>query len=450
MKRTLCILMVSLLLCSLFAGCQSRETQDVPTGPLRVCIDTGFYEGYDYSYSSVRGGANTLTQSLADRGLNVKMEIIPESGEERETTLQRIRTEIMSGEGPDVFLCTCINTSVIDTTEATLFPFPERAMADGLFLPLDSYIENAQYMEMDKMHPVIIEAGKTDNGQMIMPISFTLPITAYKEGEAELPPAETTFADIVNSDDPILWSTATYSYRQDNQMYCHFPYLFAELANYKTGELAVSEDDLLQVFKGISDLETNAASDELPAHFSEQLSFDTYKIQYGGEDLRQGIYDTTPQVMLPLYSQKGGVTALVNSFAAVNANTQQPENAFLVVDLILANFMCSNNELYTFFCQNSLPVHMEMGELRDYDSSVGRVTCPYRVKGHGSLEVPAFAAYSKVREQISYARFYTLLDRELVNLVMSCRKEVQMSDEDGFRSAISKSYEKLKRLLDES
>lgn len=426
-----------------------RSAAPTEEDPLCICIDTGFY-GENYSFSSVKNGAYYLKQSLTERGLNVEMEIIPESGEERETTLQRIRTEIMSGEGPDVFLCTCINTSVIDTTEATLFPFPERAMADGLFLPLDSYLENAQYMEMDKMHPVIMEAGKTDKGQMIMPISFTLPITAYKEGEAELPPAETTFADVVNSDDPILWSTATYSYRQDNQMYCHFPYLFTELADYKTGELTVLEEDLVQTLKGISTLRNARTSEELPAHFSEQLSFDTYKIQYVGEDLRQGIYDSTPQVILPLYNQKGGATALVNSFAAVNANTQQPENAFLVVDLILSKSMCKSNELYTFFCQNSLPVHMEMGELRDYDPSIGRTSCPYGVKGHGSLEGPAFAAYSKAREQISYTRFYTLLDRELVNLVMSCRGEIQMSDEDGFRSAISKSYEKLQRLLDES
>lgn len=428
-----------------------RSAAPTVEDPLRICIDTGFY-GIEAPFARVKDGANGLAKSVTSHGgpENVELEIIPTNGSARETALTRIRTEIMSGGGPDVFLCSCVNTDAYATSQTTLFPFPARAMADGLFLPLNSYLENTQYMEMDKMHPVIMEAGKIDNGQMIMPISFTMPVTVYKEGEAELPSALTTFEDVVTSGDPILQSTAVYAYQYDNQMRCSFPYLFAELADYKTGELTVSEDDLLQVLKGISDLRRNATSEKLPAHFSEQLSFDTYKIQYVGEDLRQGIYDSTPQVMLPLYNQKGGATALINSFAAVNANTQQPENAFLVLDLVLSKFMCKNNELYTFFCQNALPVHTEMGEYRDVTNDNGVVDCPYRVKYLGSLESAAFVPYSKARDQISCARFNTAIDQELVNLVLSCRREIQMSDEDGFRSAISKSYEKLKRLLDES
>ena len=453
MKWAIQIFIGIVLISFLFSGCEKQEIAE--TGPLRICIDTGFHSRSDsVPASDVKNGAKFLTQMVAshldmDVG-DIELEIIPKGGTERKTALTRIRTEIMSGEGPDVFLCSTVDTSAYGSSETVLFPFPERAMADGLFLPLDYYLEKAEYMEPNKMLPAAMEAGKTENGQMILPISFTMWMTAYKAEDAQLPAAGTTFADVVASDDPLLQSTMVYTGRYDeNYLWCSFPYLFTEIADYQKGELAIKEEDLYRTIKSVADIQAQGTV-ELPSHFSAQLIFNTYNIQYGGEDFRQGISGSTEQVMLPLYNIDGGATALICSFGAVNANTRRPKSAFLVLDYFLSPYMHRNSELYAFFCEDALPVHTEMGSTRDAVKTNGVTVEPYRVKNCTPLDSEAFTAYSDAREQISYARFNTVLDQELMKFATFSSGSIVADNEEALRKNVSDTYTKMQRLLDES
>ena len=43
-------------------------------------------------------------------------------------------------------------------------------MKNHLSLPLDNYIENAKYMGWDKFLPVVMDAGRNDEGQQIIPL----------------------------------------------------------------------------------------------------------------------------------------------------------------------------------------------------------------------------------------------------------------------------------------
>ena len=91
----------------------------------------------------------------------------------RKTVLQRIRTEIMAGEGPDVFLMRYTpawkfaagGVMIENDYEGTdfLFRYPEKAMETGLFLPLDEYIENnAELGEWDEIVQPVLDAGRPD------------------------------------------------------------------------------------------------------------------------------------------------------------------------------------------------------------------------------------------------------------------------------------------------
>ena len=453
-RQTIAAVVAVALLVAAVSACTFSGGQEAETGPLRICIDTGFHSRSDsVPASDVNNGAKFLTQMVAshldmDVG-DIELEIIPKGGTERKTALTRIRTEIMSGEGPDVFLCSTVDTSAYGSSETVLFPFPERAMADGLFLPLDYYLEKAEYMEPNKMLPAAMEAGKTENGQMILPISFTMWMTAYKAEDAQLPAAGTTFAEVVASNDPILKSTLAYTCQYDNRFRCSFPYLFTRIADYKTGELTFTEKDLYQMILDAETLEKQKQT-ELPSHFSEQLTLDTYILQSSGEDLRQGIHGSTEQTMLPLYNIDGGATALICSFGAVNANTKRPKSAFLVLDYFLSPYMHRNSELYAFFCEDALPVHMEMGEERDVVKTGGPAIKPYRIKNCTTFESQTFSAYSSAREQISFARFNTALDQELMKLSVNCAWKLMTPNEETMRKNISDAYTKMQRLLDES
>lgn len=63
---------------------------------------------------------------------NVSFEYLPREGTERETALDRVRTEIMSGGGPDMFIIAC--NGGIDYMAAdveALFRVPEKRWKPG-------------------------------------------------------------------------------------------------------------------------------------------------------------------------------------------------------------------------------------------------------------------------------------------------------------------------------
>lgn len=70
---------------------------------------------------------------------------LPRTGAERESQLTSIRTEVLAGKGPDIFICSCPNFDYDNSKP--LFLFPNQVMERRVFLPLDSYLENAEYME---------------------------------------------------------------------------------------------------------------------------------------------------------------------------------------------------------------------------------------------------------------------------------------------------------------
>ena len=479
-RQTIAAVVAVSLLVGAVSACTFSGGQEAETGPLRICVDIAFHSGSDaIPYANDANGAKFWAQMAASHidGLDeddIELEIIPGSGSERQTALTRIRTEIMSGEGPDVFLCACPDIDLfLDEAETVLFPFPERAMEEGIFLPLDKYLEKAEWMEWDKMLPSVTAAGKTDKGQMVIPVGYTMRMTAYEAGDAAPYPTDTSFADLLASDDPILRSTTAFTYRHDHKWDIAFPYLFADLADFKTGELTFTEEELVQMildvetlFKenlvglstcGFSQPLTGLSADDLPAtdlpvHFSEQLRLDTYGegsmyelmdpdreghnfITYETllylQNPRRGFHGNKEQVMLPLYNVDGGATALVASFAAVNANTKRPKDAFFLLDYLLSEYMHNNDkDLYRHLFENALPVRMDIGE--------------------SSLGSEGFRAYAELREQIGYARFCSVLDQELAMLVSGYSNDFAEHGEEALRAAVSESYAKMKRILDES
>lgn len=494
MKRVISLLVSIILILFLFAGCEANDEKVAKTGPLRICIDAGVHVN---CYARDRGTADQAAAFLGRRLImefgmdeeDFEFEIIPAEGSARSAALTRVRAEIMSGEGPDVFFCACAdaafspNEGLQNRTDATLFPFPERAMKDGVFLPLDEYIEQAEYMEWDKMLPNVTAAGKTEQGQVVIPISYRMRMTAYQKGDAEPYPADTSFADVLASDDDILRSTTAFTYRNDHRNDSAFPYLFTDLADFETGELLFTEDDLYRMIQDVEALfyenlaglpsgtspKLKLPQTDLPPHFSEELDLGTYDGYYVVtdpekegfiyinyfvmlymQDARRGLTNSTEQVMLPLYNVDGGATALVASFGAVNANTRQPEKAFAVLDYMLSQYAQHECVLYTFFCENALPVHMEMGKTHILTPSGRYLRNPYSIKWWLGFDSQAFSAYAAVREQIGYARFCTLLDQELGLLVTEYSEELNEQSEENLRKMISESYAKMQRLLDES
>lgn len=106
MKKALSILLSVLLVVLMFSGCAGEP------GPLKICVDMAYAAGADNVVTD--RAMYDLEYMLRDwDGIeDFEFEYIPMEGPERETALDRIRTELMSGGGPDVFMVNCAGHDV--------------------------------------------------------------------------------------------------------------------------------------------------------------------------------------------------------------------------------------------------------------------------------------------------------------------------------------------------
>lgn len=96
---------------------------------------------------------------------NIKLEFPPKCGDERDAYMTALRTEIMAGKGPDVFVALSGYGNHWDDPslsrlcrEDALFRFPKQAMERNIFLPLDEYYRKSPVYGMG-------QADAGDNGR---------------------------------------------------------------------------------------------------------------------------------------------------------------------------------------------------------------------------------------------------------------------------------------------
>lgn len=186
MKKLLFAILAMLLLIFPFGGCQwakelpittifteAGQQQEMPL--VTILID----QGVSVETSNFRKFLETVPGN--DQEFHVEIDVLPpDIGDgQRDQRMQRVRTEVMAGKGPDIFICDGYNTIITDFREVggemgngSLFGFPTQAMKNRLFLPLDSYMENAQFMEFDQMNPMVMAAGRNEEGQQLLPMTF--------------------------------------------------------------------------------------------------------------------------------------------------------------------------------------------------------------------------------------------------------------------------------------
>lgn len=366
----------------------------------------------------------------------------------------------MAGKGPDVFITACQNI-MSSTYGGPLFKYPDQVMNRHAFLTIDGYIENAQFMEWDKLTPVVMEAGRTDEGQQALPLTYTLPIAVCRQSDVELEHSKTlTFFDMADGLSPIpmfsanertVSSGATYSMDWDRKAG-----IFSKVADYSNDTLAFSEEDLLEVMKKLNELE---ASDKemknAPDFYYKDLGvhFNSYPETFSDYlELYAGIKESEALRLIPVYSVEGGYGAFITSFAAINRNTKRPDDAFFVLDYLLSK-ECQQSSVYmNATVDASIPTHEEIMFGRGGDV-VGN-TSKFINSQSGKLEWAkwrlkrtTFEELCSLRDNISSARFRTELDSKLMSLL---EKSKYISGGESAAREVHKAYMEMQMMLAES
>jgi len=414
----------------------SYATEEENASPLRVFIDVEYgsniylrlrdeLANYKERYIDGEKVGISIQTVIEDMGgPSIELEIAPTRENERDIYLTSLRTEIMSGGGPDVFVCGCgigyhmkeqnghfINGEYVKSEP--LFNYPQQAMKRNTFLALDDYIEKAQFMEWDRLTPVIMDAGRTEKGQLLLPMTYTVATTAFRKADVEhMLSKDMKWEDMLSGGPQMRLAAISEFNWPENGL--------APLADYEHDKLDISEDEMARYI--------NEKLDNREKYKEESnVPYDVFDFQVLNNDNWSMYYECfdedEPIVLVPLYSRNGGYMATVTSFAGINVNTKRPDDAFFVVDYLLGE-ECQRSILYTFMTCAAVPtLEGLMTQGTGVSDGIEKAVMPDNF----------YEQFCLVRDNISFADFATPLDHELQRLfwdLLSPSQESTKSRED--------------------
>lgn len=462
MKKTLALIMAVLMLCLTgCAGGKEKEPSPEQQNPtesdtLRVVTDMGWMSQWYTGKVSSKDGNQALQQIISyfggtPNGLKVELEVLPTKDGDYQSALTHMRTEIMAGNAPDVFYLSGFGSCEDSLPIDTLFPNPEHAMASGFFLPLDPYIENAQFMEWENLDQKVMEAGCYDGSQYILPMFYRLGMgVLHYEADPESLPSD--WQEAVSSGDEDIRrmyaqavSRSTPGFRET---------AFGQIADNVGEELLLDKDELFQRTK-----EALALYEEFPAmpNGSQEnagmwyINYNDYSLYYWieKEDPPEGNTDFT--FFAPRGAQ-GCVTASVDHWCAVSSGTKHPEDAFFIVDILLSEDFLSCRKFWSMTGSWDIPL---LGQPGYGCIPVNTTLLSRNKKKFHEFSIPKkqSAALAEAREDITYAYITSNVDREIDHMFIELRARIKQGEtltDDDIRKATDKCHTTIKMMLAES
>lgn len=443
MKKYVVLTVVLIIL--LFSGCNANKAQ-----ALRICIDIPCFD--EYSQNDIENSINDFLIRIQKNGgpENIEIEYLPALGTERETELTRMRTEMMSGGGPDIFII-WMGTPDFET----VFPITEKSMELGAFLPLDQYIENAQFMEWNSMTQEIFEVGRTEEGQQLIPLTYTFPATFYRQSEVpKISSAETTWMDMMEDENRVLTAAGFWGIQKnyDGSDFMlpsdsHLQNILGAVADFKNEQLLFTEDELytrMTELYSLYDLYSAGEFASVPWGCKRDI-YVGYNI-IPELDFYNGLQSSDTLTMVPIYSDDGGVTAKVESYTCINRNTKCPEDAFFVVDLLLSREMQLNSDLY-----KNLYFQLGSRGIPLYEDAMQESAPVYAGdwSDDWSMSEENYKEFCDIREQITHAYIPSALSRELNDLYLMWYGVQTGQTTGNLKDLVSETYRTMDQIISE-
>ncbi len=428
------------------ASAAAEDEADKDRDILRVVTDLDCINAaYGYNSQATRGQKTfeTIVKHFGGTpsGIKAKLEVLPMEGDSAyDAELTKLRTEIMAGNGPDVFLMSGFGGGDASLPKNTLFQNPEAAMEKGLFLPLDKYIENARFMEFDKFDPKVMAAGQNEQGQVILPMFYRVceMMTFPEDKDAPLPANWNEILACTDSDVRVRASFGLTSLGLREMC-------FDKIADSLNEELLIDEEEFFLRVKEALDFYTGSIP--LMDKFSDTMTAQqAISLANSGE----------MQYFVP-GTASGSINAAIETWCAVSSSTKFPEDAFFIADILLS---------YDFLKQEPFwskqPPAQKNSQSMTFFWTAGESLVPVHtgiLSGKGSYKyneglIPARrAAIKNARENIGYAYFTSNVDREIDHMtaeLFDMARQGESLTGDDIRKAADKTYTTMKMMLAES
>ena len=349
MKKLLSLFVCVLVLLASLSACKTNGEKQ-KNGLVTLNVVTETTEGpHGWDDRAFTGALYTVIGNFRVNhpDVNVDVEILPTDQNERKIRLQKLRTELMAGDGPDVFLLPSgsVRDTEKDALRDPLFSDVEMAMKNLYFADLSEYYDADEDLKKEELQQDVMNAGVLDGARYVLPMGFHMPVVCYNpanleqggltEEDLNAPLGEFLEAALESGNARTQRSAIAHP----NSMLA----LFQPLFDYETERLLLDRetvDAICQLRKQL-----DAASADLPPlqgyttglgfyltgfHFSLE-KVDSYfmgNLYFAPELLGLGQVTGVDVKVTPLRTMSGEVAAEVTYYGAVSANCANPEAAY--------------------------------------------------------------------------------------------------------------------------
>lgn len=130
------------------------------------------------------GGMNQQAEMMMERfreiypNVTIRLDILPQNEESRTAYLKKIRSEIMSGGGPDLYLMPTYEQLYPEGATASttfmepLFPSVPKQMYNGIFTDISQYYDADEALGKDGLVTGVMDAGVMDGARYVLPLRY--------------------------------------------------------------------------------------------------------------------------------------------------------------------------------------------------------------------------------------------------------------------------------------
>ena len=328
-KRTTILFVAIGLLCMiLFSGC-SNEVVSTPDQPATLWILTEMSTGMNAQTDAVIAMFEETNQNV-----HIDLEILPTEAEERAVRLERLRTEIMSGKGPDGYLLPT-DYRAMDS----LFSDVTQSMYNGAFSDITSFLGNEEKSFLFGVNQSVMEAGAINGKQYVLPLRYDLPVV-YADSDAlrmygvDLEGSRLTISDLMEL---VCKAESDLIAACSNPSTHNILGLFNPTYNYESGTFELDENVIANYLESYNMVISRSQNVVIPSSGSiskfisngEALGAEApLKISTLSRLMDYTAIAKTQQTklqVLPLCSANGDLVANITYYAAVGASCEHPE-----------------------------------------------------------------------------------------------------------------------------
>uniref|UniRef100_UPI0040568129 ABC transporter substrate-binding protein n=1 Tax=Agathobacter sp. TaxID=2021311 RepID=UPI0040568129 len=348
--------------------------------------------------------------------------------EERTSALTRARTELMSGEGADIYLFYNM-ASPVDYETYMLFPNLERQIQGNVFHDLDFLFEHPDFDENDYV-PALKQAGAYEGKSYVLPISYTatafvglteqllssgfdeenaaVSTTAYMEEMLAMSDAQRPYLAMASRYYLLKAGSLSPVSVENAEIQLNMPQWqeLLELNRYITENCGFSEEDSRKSLEEYQiHIENGAAV--LPG-LSSQAGYFLRVLEDSGHETR----------LLPIPNENGGITMMPHITVAVSAGCENTDAAASLLLFLLGETVQGSEKLEQsggnaslFITGNSWPVRKGCGVKMLEHIEV------YPVE-YGTVSDVLKADVEKMENRIDTCRLASGYDGELPELIV--------------------------------